>query len=101
MIERAGGEPLADIKKGFGEIVQAAGLTNVTPHTLIHTCCTWLMQEGFDPKDGARWTGKSIQTFEGKYAHHHPDFLKHIANPTRNLPATPVNERQQAATKRG
>lgn len=94
VIERVDGNRLADIKKGFGEIVDDAGLVDVTPHTLIHTCCTWLMRDGIDPSDGARWTGKTVQTFERKYAHHHPDFLQHIANPTRNLHASSVKQRQ-------
>ena len=38
--------PIQDVKKAFANAVAAAGLEDVTIHTLVHTCCTWLMQAG-------------------------------------------------------
>ncbi len=38
--------PIRDVKKAFANAAAAAGLPDVTMHTLVHTCCTWLMQAG-------------------------------------------------------
>jgi integrase len=40
------GERIVNIRKGFGECVRAAGLTDVHPHDLRRTCGSWLLQAG-------------------------------------------------------
>lgn len=40
------GKRLKDIKRGFASACTRAGLDDVTPHVLRHTCATWLMQRG-------------------------------------------------------
>lgn len=41
------GERMGSVKKAFGSIVEAAGLgSDVTVHTLRHTCAAWLVQAG-------------------------------------------------------
>jgi integrase len=37
---------LASVKKGFAVAVRSAGLEDVTPHVLRHTCATWMAMDG-------------------------------------------------------
>ncbi len=73
------GYRLKDIKRGFSSACRRAGLTGVTPHTLRHTCATWLMQRGVSLWDAAGFLGMSRETLERVYGHHHPDFLQNAA----------------------
>jgi integrase len=50
-------------------------LLGVSPHTLRHTCGTWMAQSGVDLWKIAGWLGQSYATTVELYAHHHPDFL--------------------------
>ena len=50
-----------------------------TPHTLKHTCATWLMQRGVPIWDVAGYLATSPETIQRVYGHHHPDFLKSAA----------------------
>ena len=71
------GEQVKRINKAFRAIRRAAGLgDDVVPHTLRHTCATWLAQEGVQPWDAAGYLGMTEQTFENVYGHHHPDHQK-------------------------
>jgi integrase len=47
------GARIQDVKRGFASACRRAGLENVTPHTLRHTCATWLMQRGVSLWDAA------------------------------------------------
>jgi integrase len=69
------GEPIKRIVKGFRNAARRAGLDDVTPHTLRHTCGTWLAQRGVDLWDVAGWLGHSDTRTTEIYAHHHPDYL--------------------------
>ena len=40
------GKRIVCVRKGFGECVRAAGLTDVHPHDLRRTCGSWLIQAG-------------------------------------------------------
>lgn len=73
------GKPIGDIKKGFAAACQRAGLSDVTPHTLRHTCATWLMQRGVDKFEACGFLAMTLETLERTYAHHHPDHLKQAA----------------------
>lgn len=58
----------------FGSACKRAGLTGVTPHTLRHTCGTWLAQRGVDLHKIGGWLGHTDARTTALYAHHHPDF---------------------------
>ena len=73
------GKRLGDLKRGFKSACRRAGLTGVTPHTLRHTCATWLMQRGVPKWDAAGFLGMSVETLEAVYGHHSPDYLKSAA----------------------
>jgi integrase len=77
------GKRLGDIKRGFASACKRAGLDDVSPHTLRHTCATWLMQRGVPMWEAAGFLGMSRETLERVYGHHHPDFLKLAAEALR------------------
>lgn len=74
------GRPIKDIGDGkwgsFGGAVERAGLADVTPHTLRHTCGTWLAQAGVDLWEIAGWLGQSYASTVELYAHAHPDHME-------------------------
>ena len=69
------GEPIAQIKHSFKSACLRAGLADVTPHTLRHTCGTWLAQRGIALFQIGGWLGHSYERTTEIYAHHHPDHL--------------------------
>lgn len=74
------GAAIADIKRSFQSACERAGLEGVTPHTLRHTCATWLMQAGVDKWKAAGFLAMSLDTLERVYGHHHPDHHSEAAN---------------------
>ena len=73
------GRRLRDIKKSFAAACARAGLENVSPHTLKHTCATWLMQARTDLWEAAGFLSTDPETLKGTYGHHHPDFMQEAA----------------------
>lgn len=69
------GKPIKDVKRSFASACQAAGLIDVTPHTLRHTAGTWMAQSGVPLWEIAGFLGHSVHRTTELYAHHHPDFL--------------------------
>ncbi|MGA1807434.1 MULTISPECIES: tyrosine-type recombinase/integrase [Sphingobium] len=66
---------IGDGKSGsFGTAVKNAKLPGVTPHTLRHTCGTWLAQKGVPLFQIGGWLDHSDARTTELYAHHHPDF---------------------------
>ncbi len=67
------GKPVKEVNKGFAVLVQECGLgPEVTPHTLRHTCATWLSQRGAAMADASAFLGMSQAIYEGTYQHHSP-----------------------------
>ena len=81
------GDPIADIggswdgdpdhrgHGSFGSACKRAGLVGVSPHTLRHTCGTWLAQRGVPLHLIGGWLGHSDSKTTQLYAHHHPDHM--------------------------
>lgn len=66
-----------DVQPGsFGNACKRAGLKDVSPHTLRHTCGTWMAQRGTDLWQIAGWLGQSLATTTELYAHHHADYME-------------------------
>ena len=80
------GARLGDIKRGFASACRRAGLEGVSPHTLRHTCATWLMQQGVDIWDAAGFLAMTVETLERVYGHHHPDYLRSAADALSGRP---------------
>jgi excisionase family DNA binding protein len=73
------GKRISDIKKGFAAACKRADLQGVAPHTLGHTCATWLMQNGTDLWQASGFLSMSMETLQRVYAHHHPDYQREAA----------------------
>ena len=89
--------PVKDVDKAFRRNARAAGMSDVTPHTLRHTSATWLMQEGVDLWEAAGFLGMSVEQLERNYGHHHPDHLRAARDAFDRRPGA-RRERKRAAT---
>lgn len=69
------GDPEAPGHGSFGNACKRAGLTDVSPHTLRHTCGTWLAQKGVPLHLIGGWLGHTDTRTTQLYAHHHPDHM--------------------------
>jgi integrase len=68
--------PVGNLKKGFAAACVRAGLADVTPHTLRHTCGSWLAQAGVPLLEISAWLGHSHGRTTELYAHLSPDHLR-------------------------
>lgn len=87
------GERIKRINKAFGTAARNAGLNpshykpandegankRVTPHTLCHTCITWLLRQEVPVWDVAGFVGKSEDMIREVYGHHCPDHMERAA----------------------
>lgn len=62
------------VQGAFGRACKRAGLIGVSPHTLRHTCGTWMAQAGVPLREIGGWLGHTDARTTELYAHHHPDF---------------------------
>jgi integrase len=60
----------------FGNACKRAGLVGVSPHTLRHTCGTWMAQRGVSLHMIGGWLGHTDARTTELYAHHHPSHMK-------------------------
>ncbi len=74
------GAQLGNMKRAFNTACRQAGLDDVTPHTLRHTCGTWMAQRGVPLDKIGGWLGHSDARTTKLYAHHHPDFMEEARN---------------------
>jgi integrase len=75
------GEPIKKIRKSFMKAVADAGLINVTPHTLRHTCLTWLDEGDIPMARIAKYAGhKDERTTSRIYAKPRVETLRPAAN---------------------
>jgi hypothetical protein len=58
------GARLGDVKRGFASACRHAGLAGVSPHTLRHTCATWLMQRGVPKWEVSGFLAMTEETLE-------------------------------------
>lgn len=74
------GRRIGSIDTGWRVIRSRAGLgRDVIPHTLRHTCATWLMQAGVPIWEAAGYLGMSERMIRDTYGHHHPKHLRGAA----------------------
>ena len=79
------GEPVRRINKAFRSARNAAGFgPDVVPHTLRHTCATWLAQSGVPIWEAAGFLGMTAEMFERVYGHHHPDYQRGASEAVSN-----------------
>lgn len=68
------GKPEGFVQGSFGRACKRAGIVGVTPHTLRHTCGTWMAQQGVSLRLIGEYLGHSDERTTRLYAHHHPDY---------------------------
>jgi integrase len=101
------GKQVQRINKAFRSARALARLdTGVVPHTLRHTCGTWIASSGTASRDdAAAYLGVSRDVFDRVYGHHCPDYqeaavasflFKRVAN---DCERNPVNKRAQTGDK--
>ena len=79
VIEWAGG-PVKSIKKGFGALVRRAGLKDVTPHVLRHTCGVRMAEGGVPMEVISQMMGHSNTRVTAQvYARFSPEYLRDAA----------------------
>ena len=69
------GSRIQDVKRAFATACGKAGIADATPHTLRHTCGTWMAHKGVPLFEIGGWLGQTHERTVSLYAHHHPDFL--------------------------
>ena len=98
------GRPVANVKHGFETLADLSGADWATPHTLRHTCVTWLLQSGVSVFDVGGYVGMSPEIVQRVYGHHCP---VHMAGAVSKVgqkvsgarPGNPGNSRGQTGTK--
>jgi integrase len=63
------GKPVGEVSHAFRRAARAAGLDGVCPHTLRHTAATWMVENGAETTDIARFLGMSEAMVEERYGH--------------------------------
>lgn len=97
ILKRAKDEAVSDfvldhpgaIRKTFWTAAHAAGLGDVTPHTLRHTWATRAAQEGVEMWRIAQVLGDTVATVTARYLHHCPEHLRDAVNAGHNPSVTP------------
>lgn len=90
------------ITRDFRAAAEAAGMPDVTPHTLRHTWGTWAAQGGASMWQIAGMMGCTVATAERNYLHHSPAHLRGVADkvsPEIMNVAAPVVDASQEAVK--
>ena len=65
------GRPMRKMKRAWAHVVREAGLgPEVTPHTLRHTCTSWLLWQGLSIWEVGGIIGADASTVERIYGHH-------------------------------
>jgi integrase len=102
-----GGSNIVDISAGFAKAVELAGLATedpamkVTPHTLRHTCVSWMLAAGKTPFQVGKYVGMTAAMVERVYGHTTDDLQRETANAigsrtiTRTSHARPTKLRQK------
>ena len=71
---------IISVVKGFRSASKRAGFTDVTPHTLRHTCASWMAQRGEKMIDASIYLNMTMQTLSKVYAHHDNKHITELAD---------------------
>jgi integrase len=75
------GKPIKNsVFTSFASASRLAGLKDVTPHTLRHTCVTWLLEQDMPPWRVGQYVGMSVQMVDRVYGHINDEMQRETAN---------------------
>ena len=74
------GERIGEIKNAFASACQRAGIERCTPHTLRHTCASWMVMAGRPLIEVRDFLGHSTVKMTERYAHLAPENLVDAAS---------------------
>jgi integrase len=99
VIHNGNSKRIDDPGKGFDGARDRVGLgEDVTPHTLKHTCASWLLQNKVPIWTAAKYLDTTVATLERVYAHHDPDKFSDVhdalSGRPQNVRAT-IREKQR------
>ena len=87
----------------FAETCKLAGLSverddpnKVVPHTLRHTCASWLLDQGKSPWQVGQYLGMTAQMVERTYGHPNEEGQRETANAMRPSHSRPTDTRKRA-----
>lgn len=76
-----GGQPVADIKKGFAAAAKRAKLPDTVPHDLRHSAAVWMAEAGISMDEIAQYLGHTDPGVTFRiYARFSPEYLKKAAS---------------------
>ena len=65
------GKPIQNFYRGFVGARDLAGLdVDIMPHTLRHTCISWMLRAGISKDDVSEYCGVSVQILDKHYKHY-------------------------------
>jgi integrase len=65
------GKPIKNFYRGFVGARDLAGLgVDIMPHTLRHTCISWMLRAGISKDDVSEYCGVSVQILDKHYKHY-------------------------------
>lgn len=96
----SGGQAVKKLRRSFATAAMAAGLKDVSPHTLRHTCVTWKLLAGQSPHDVGHYVGMDAETVRRRYGHHAPEFMRDVAEAMYQHQRTSVQQTDSDASRR-
>ena len=106
VIEHDGSNITGRIARGFESACELAGLATddpakkVTPHTLRHTCVSWLLAQGKSPFQVGKYVGMTSAIVEAVYGHVTDDQQRETANAISQNKAGPSHTRPTQRRKK-
>lgn len=79
VLESQSNTRLKSLEKSWAKCCKIAGVANATPHTLRHTCGTWMAQRGVPLWQIAGYIGMTVEMASKVYLHHSPEYLRGAA----------------------
>lgn len=74
------GQRVGKLRRSWGTACRLAGIEDATPHSLRHTCVTWLMLAGVPMWEVAGYVGMSEDMVRKVYGHHSPSHQEKASN---------------------
>jgi integrase len=96
------------VHTAFKTACELAGLSTdpddpnkVTPHTLRHTCVTWMLDAGISPWKVGRYVGMTAEMVERVYGHTNDEMQRETANAVRRNRSGSVPQVSHTTARKG